>query len=295
LNTIETHIAKKLETPIRFQEYGVGIFKTIPTKSGIKKAIKKELIFIDGMLATTSKYISGGEKIELFESEKSSTFERLKLDLEVLFEDDYLAIIYKPAGILVSGNKFVTIANGLAQNLKKSNQIDAVKPQPIHRLDYPTSGLLLIGKTSASIQQLGDLFKNKEIQKTYFAIAIGKMQTQGEIIFSVDEKEAFTKFEVLQTEKSERFEFLNLVKLSPKTGRKHQLRKHLLAIGNPIMGDKMYFLEDKILNGKGLYLHAASLEFVHPFTKEKIFISKELPKKFRKIFSDFKLINITHG
>ncbi|MBT3742647.1 MAG: RluA family pseudouridine synthase, partial [Polaribacter sp.] len=132
----ETHYAIKQEKPIRFQEYGVGVFKTIPTKSGIKKAIKKEFIFIDGVLATTSKYISGGEKIELFESENSSTFERLKLDLEVLFEDSYLAIIYKPAGILVSGNRFVTIANGLTQNLKKSNQLDAVRPQPIHRLDY---------------------------------------------------------------------------------------------------------------------------------------------------------------
>ena len=141
MQLVETHIAQKLENPIRFQEYGVGIFDTNPTKSGIKKAIKKGLIFIDENLATTSKYISGGEKIELYQSEKSSTFERLKLDLEVLFEDAYLAIIYKPAGVLVSGNKFVTIANGLAQNLKKSNQFDAVKPQPIHRLDYPTSGL----------------------------------------------------------------------------------------------------------------------------------------------------------
>ena len=141
MQLVETHIAQKLENPIRFQEYGVGIFDTNPTKSGIKKAIKKGLIFIDENLATTSKYISGGEKIELYQSEKSSTFERLKLDLEVLFEDAYLAIIYKPAGILVSGNKFVTIANGLAQNLKKSNQFDAVKPQPIHRLDYQTSGL----------------------------------------------------------------------------------------------------------------------------------------------------------
>ena len=287
MNISETHIAKDLEKPIRFQEYGVGIFKTIPTKSGIKKAIKKELIFIDGIPATTSKYISGGEKIELFESKNSSTFERLELDLEVLFEDDYLAIIYKPAGILVSGNKFVTIANGLAQNLKKSNQVDAVKPQPIHRLDYPTSGLLLIGKTSSSIQKLGELFKNKKIQKTYFAITIGKMQTHGEINFSFDEKEAFTKYEVLQTEKSERFECLNLVKLLPKTGRKHQLRKHLLAIGNPILGDKLYFLEDKILKGKGLYLHAATLVFSHPFTKEKIVILKELPKKFTKIFPSF--------
>jgi 23S rRNA pseudouridine1911/1915/1917 synthase len=168
----------------------VGIFKTIPTKSGIKKAIKKKLIFIDGVLASTSKYIYGGEKIELYQSENTSTFERLKLDLEVLFEDDYLAIIYKPAGILVSGNKFVTITNALTQNLIKSNQTDAVKPQPIHRLDYPTSGVLLIGKTSTAIQKLCKLFINKEIQKTYDAITIGKMKTNGIINTPVDDKNA---------------------------------------------------------------------------------------------------------
>jgi 23S rRNA pseudouridine1911/1915/1917 synthase len=283
----ETHSVQKLEKPVRFQEYGVGIFKTIPTKSGIKKAIKKELIFIDGILASTSKYISGGEKIELFQSENSSTFERLELDLEVLFQDDYLAIIYKPAGILVSGNKFVTIANGLTQNLKKSTLADAVKPQPIHRLDYPTSGILLAGKTSTSINELGKLFENKEIQKTYYAVTIGLMNTKGIINLPVDEKPAYTVYKVLERVTSERFEFLNLVRLRPKTGRKHQLRKHLLAIGSPILGDKDYFLEAKTLNGKGLYLHAATLDFTHPFTKEKISISKELPKKFTKLFFDF--------
>ncbi|WP_341221400.1 RluA family pseudouridine synthase [Polaribacter atrinae] len=283
----ETHIVPKLEKPIRFQEYSVGIFNTIPTKSGIKKAIKKGLVFIDKTLATTSKYISGGEKITLFESENSSTFERLELSIEVLFEDDYLAIIYKPAGILVSGNKFVTIANGLAQNLKKSTLADAVKPQPIHRLDYPTSGLLLVGKTSAAITELGRLFKEKEIQKTYFAISIGKMSSDGIINLPIDEKKSQTTFEVLDSVISERFEFLNLVKLQPKTGRKHQLRKHLLALENPILGDKEYFLDGKILNGKGLYLHAATLEFKHPFTKTQISISKELPKKFKKIFPQF--------
>ena len=283
----ETHYAIKQEKPIRFQEYGVGVFKTIPTKSGIKKAIKKEFIFIDGVLATTSKYISGGEKIELFESENSSTFERLKLDLEVLFEDSYLAIIYKPAGILVSGNRFVTIANGLTQNLKKSNQLDAVRPQPIHRLDYPTSGLLLIGKTSSSINALSALFKNNEIQKTYFAITIGKMEENGEMNFHIDEKIALTQFDVLRTVVSKRFTFLNLVKLSPKTGRKHQLRKHLSFIGNPILGDKEYFKEGLVLNGRGLYLHASALDFIHPFTKDTISITKENPKKFTTIFPDF--------
>ena len=287
MQLLETHIAVNHEKLVRFQEYGVGIFKTIPTKSAIKKAIKKELIFIDGILATTSKYISGGEKIELFQSEESPTFERLKLDLEILFEDDFLAIIYKPAGILVSGNKFVTITNALSQNLQKSNQPDAVKPQPIHRLDYPTSGLLLIGKTSSSIQELGKLFENKEIQKTYFAITIGKMIPKGEIFFTIDDKSSNTEYKVINTIASNRFEFLNLVKLIPKTGRKHQLRKHLSAIGNSILGDNEYFIDDKILKGKGLYLHAFSLEFVHPFTKEKISIFKNLPKKFTNIFLEF--------
>ncbi|WP_298778300.1 RluA family pseudouridine synthase [uncultured Polaribacter sp.] len=280
----ETHIAKILENPIRFQEYAVGIFNTTPTKSAIKKAIKKELIYIDGILATTSKYISGGEKIDLYQSEKSSTFKRLKLDLEVLFEDDYLAIIYKPAGILVSGNKFVTIANGLSQNLQKSNQIDTVKPQPIHRLDYATSGVLVIGKTSSAILKLGKLFENKQIEKIYYAVTIGKMNTTGSIDFTIDEKKSHTAYEVLQSETSERFKYLNLVKLKPKTGRKHQLRKHLSAIGNQILGDKEYGNSTLFLNGKGLYLHASTLKFIHPFTKENISITKELPRKFSKIF-----------
>ena len=287
MQLIETHVVEKLESPIRFQEYGVGIFNSVPTKSGIKKAIKKQLIFIDGVLASTSKYISGEEKIELFQSETSSVFKRLKLKLEVLFEDEYLAIVYKPAGILVSGNKFITIANGLTQNLKKSKQSNAVKPQPVHRLDYQTSGLLLVGKTSTAIIELGKLFQNKEIKKTYFAITIGAMNTVGRINFLIDKKVAQTKFEVIKTVVSERFGYLNLVKLAPKTGRKHQLRKHVAEIGNPILGDKKYFLEHRVLTGKGLFLHAAALDFVHPFTKDKISITKELPKKFAKIFPDF--------
>ena len=284
MQLLETHIAKELKKPIRFQEYGIGLFKTIPTRSGIKKAIKKKIIFIDGVIATSSKYIFGGEKIELFESENQSTFKRLKLNLEVLFEDDFLAVVHKPGGILVSGNKFVTIANGLTQYVKKSNQPDAVKPQPIHRLDYATSGVLLIGKTSSAIHALSKLFENKEIQKTYVAISIGKMKKAGKIKFQIDEKEALSEFKVLKTVNSKRFEYLNLVELKPKTGRKHQLRKHLLYIENPILGDTKYFLDHKILNGKGLYLHATSLKFTHPFTKEKLLITKELPKKFKKIF-----------
>ena len=280
----ETHKVPKLEKPIRLQEYGVGIFKTVSTKSGLKKAIKKELILVDGKIATTALFINGNELIELYKKGNDTTFKQFEFDLDVLFEDDYLAVIYKPSGILVSGNSFATVDNALLQNITKSTLFDAVRPRPVHRLDYPTSGLLLIGKTSSSIIALNLLFENKEIQKTYHAISIGKMNEKGEMNFPIDEKAAFTSYKVLKTVISERFNNLNLVELTPKTGRKHQLRKHLLAIKNPILGDKEHFISGLILNGKGLYLHASTLKFEHPFTKETINVTKELPKKFKKIF-----------
>ena len=279
---LETHIAKKQKEPIRIQEYAVGIFKTTTTRSAVKKAIKKNLIFVNNSPTTTAKIIVGGEKITLFAPEERTT-KPLKLKLSVIFEDNYLAVIEKPAGILVSGNTFKTIDNALEQNINKSNQPDAVKPRPVHRLDYPTTGLLLIGKTSSSIQLLNQLFEHKKIKKIYHAITIGKMNSDGFILSKVNRKEAKSSYKTIHTVKSDRFEFLNLVKLSPKTGRRHQLRVHLLSIGNPILGDQKYGIESLILKGKGLYLHASQLDFTHPFTKEKLSLTSDLPKKFNLI------------
>ena len=281
----ETHICPLQEIPIRMQEYGVVIFETVTTKSGLKKAIKKGLIFVDGKQASTGLFIKGNEKIVLYEEEQHrATNKHFDLTLEVLYEDTYLAVIYKPSGILVSGNSFATINNALPFNLKKSDRSDATYPRPIHRLDYPTSGVLVIGKTSASIIALNKLFAAKKVQKTYHAITIGTLPKNGEINEPIDSKKALTKFSVLQSVASSRFQQLNLVKLEPSTGRKHQLRKHLFSLQSPILGDKTYYLENLILKGNGLYLHASSIEFVHPFTQKIISISSKLPKKFQRIF-----------
>lgn len=204
--------------------------------------------------------------------------------LTVLLEDPYLAIIHKPAGILVSGNRFQTIANALFQNLQKSTLDDATIPKPVHRLDYGTTGILLVGKTNTSIRSLNKLFEDKKIQKTYYAITIGKMeQKQGIIKVEIDQKEAQSTYKVVGSVVSKRFGFLNLVMLQPSTGRRHQLRKHLASIGNPILGDKEYGIQNLILNGKGIYLHAYSLEFMHPFREELICVKDKLPQKFIKI------------
>lgn len=285
INITENHIVPKLDAPIRLQEYGVGIFNAAITKSALKKALKKQYITVNDFIATTATMINGGECISLSIPQEIGPKKKLVFPLEIIFEDDHLAAIHKPAGILVSGNRFKTIANALAQNIKKSNLHDACTLQPIHRLDYATTGILLAGKTSSSIRALNKMFENKEVQKTYFAVTIGEMNHKGKVTSEIDGKESHTNYAIIESVPSVRFGMLNLVKLDPETGRTHQLRKHLSDIGNPILGDKEYGIENLILNGKGLFLHAYSLAFIHPFTREEILLEDALPERFGKIFT----------
>jgi len=281
---IESFQVPQLEKEVRLSDLSFEFFRTLNSRKAVKKAAKLGLIHINGKQGYTADFISGGEQIEVFESEIKPPTKTIDLKLEVLYEDDYLAVVYKPAGIEVSGNKNWTLEHALSGNLQESTQPDVTSPEPIHRLDYPTSGALLVGKTRRIIIRLNKLFEERKIQKIYHAICIGKMEQKGLIETDIDDKPSKSEYEVLETVVSPRFEFLNLVKLCPHTGRRHQLRKHMASIGNPILGDLLYGKEGLILKGKGLYLHASSLEFVHPIFEKRMSIDAKMPKKFVKIF-----------
>lgn len=251
----------------------------------MKKAIQKKYVKVNGIQAKTATLLHGGEIIELYGLEKTKPV--FEFAIKVIFEDNYLAIVHKPAGLVVSGNKFQTLENALPFNLSSSNQPDALRqPLPIHRLDFPTTGILLIGKTANAVTALKQLFENKTIHKTYAAVTYGEMPSKGIINTPIDGKDAFSEFKVLKTLKSERYSFLNLVELNPKTGRRHQLRKHLAGIGTPIFGDLTYGKEHLIAKGNGLYLHASKLQFTHPITQEKLNFITNLPKKFNRLFGN---------
>ncbi|WP_037318901.1 RluA family pseudouridine synthase [Salegentibacter sp. Hel_I_6] len=276
----ETHIVPVVTEKIRLQEYAVSIFTSLPTKSSLKKALKKELILLDGKPAKTSDWIHEGQKIELLEPkiEEKKVF---TLKLEIIYEDEFLAIIHKPPGIPTSGNYFKTIENALPFNLKESKAKDALPaPLPVHRLDNPTSGLLLIAKSKAVQVDLNRLFEEKKIQKSYYALVSGKIE-DSILNDSIEEKDAKTNIEVLKDFKLKNENF-SLVKAYPKTGRTHQIRIHLAKKGNPIIGDKLYGKASEIINKSGLFLAATGLEFQHPITKEKMVFELPLPKKFRE-------------
>ncbi len=268
----------------RLQEYAVGKFDRLGSRSAVKKAIKKGFVFINSEKGHTGDWIEGGEIIKLYRQvdEKSPIVE---LELKVLYEDPHLAIIYKPAGILVSGNKRRTVANALAFNLTKSPEPDAlIHPEPIHRLDFPTTGALLVGKTAGIVPRLNALFEERKIAKTYLAVTFGEMPNEGTIESPIDGKPARSEFEKLDAVASEKYEVLNLVRLIPQTGRRHQLRKHLAEIGSPIFGDKDYASPQVVVKGRSLYLHALSLRFNHPINDTELVAFANPPKKFKRIF-----------
>jgi len=203
------------------------------------------------------------------------------LQLTILYKDEDIALIYKPAGITVSGNQFKTIQNALVYNLEKSTKADALPwPLPVHRLDNPTSGLLLVARTKAARIKLGQAFEAKQVNKKYHAVLIGKAPESIKIDAPISDKIAHSNLKRICVLPSLKNEFLSLVELEPVTGRTHQLRIHSAAIGHPILGDKLYGTEGMILKHKGLFLSATFISFHHPITGKYLEFSTPPPEKF---------------
>lgn len=283
MNIIESHIVSENQLPVRLLDFCISNFKYINTRAGIKKAIKKNIIKLDEEDARGGEWLKSGQKIDVYESENSSHKE-FPLKLEIIFEDDDIAIINKPAGFEVSGNKYKTIQNALAFNLKTSSRKDFLsRPVPVHRLDYPTSGLLVCAKTHQSVVNLSKQFQEKTIKKTYLAIVNGKLEDSGIIDEELDGKKSITLYESLKIIPSIKSNYVSLIKLKPETGRTHQIRRHLSHIGHPIVGDANYNLDLPLLKGKGLFLSATEIAFIHPNTNNNVEFKLNIPHKFSSL------------
>ena len=279
---LEKHIVPEITESVRFVDYAIGIFPQIVTKNAVKKGIKRKCLMVNNEFATTGRWIMSGDVITLVENGFQIPKQYiLSEEIEIVFEDNYLAIVQKPSGLLVSGNQFKTLENALVGKLKISTETDALKwGKPVHRLDSATSGLVLFAKTASTHTLLAKMFENRTIKKLYCAIVTGELKGNLMLNDPINEKEAITEIKVLKTLNSLRNEFVTLIELSPKTGRTHQLRIHCANAGHPIVGDNLYGIEGRTLLHKGLFLAAVGLKFNHPITHETIDIQTDLPYKF---------------
>lgn len=267
----------------RIYDYLRGKLATISTRKGIKKAIQRKQITLNGKTAFSGDFLKKGDEIALFQR-KNIQHQHFELDLNVVYEDDDLAIVVKPAGVLTSGNSFKTLQNALLQNVKLSTQNDALSlPLPIHRLDQKTEGLVIVAKTHGSRVALGKQLECHEIQKEYRAIVQGKLEGSGVLTSAVANKNATTTFQSLEVYPSVKNKWISVLKLSPVTGRKHQLRIHLARLGFPIIGDRKHGKKGNVLKHKGLFLSATKLCFQHPKTGKEINVEVEVPNKFNRL------------
>ena len=268
----------------RISDYACGIFEQLPSRKGVKKALKKGAIQLNGQMTETGRWVQPGDVITLVDLEETPP-KVYDYDLEVVYEDDFMAVINKPAGVKVSGNQFRTIVNMLPQNMTASPEPDALKwPKPVHRLDVPTSGLLMIAKTAQAHMGLGQQLEQKIIKKTYHAIVQGKpLETHSHIQEPIGAQAAHSEYTLLQTVPSLQNESVSLVKLSPHSGRTHQLRIHMAHLGHPIIGDTEYGESGNTLLHKGLFLAATALELNHPVLNKSLKVSIDIPHKFNSL------------
>ncbi|HKI62143.1 MAG TPA: RluA family pseudouridine synthase [Mariprofundaceae bacterium] len=223
--------------------------------------------------------------------------------LHVLFEDSHLLAVYKPAGMVVHGGSGYNA--GLIEALKVGRDLPDLRLA--HRLDRDTSGVLLMAKTLPSLRALTESFRERDMQKTYFALVAGhpfahagRMQSKlskgvvqgGErMVIDADEgKESVTDFQVSMQLTCEGFPY-SLMALNPHSGRTHQLRVQLAGEGHAILGDGKYGEKAdnqafKRIGGKGLALHAWRLRFVHPASGNPMELRAPLPQGWFRLLAN---------
>ena len=217
------------------------------------------------------------------------------IPLEILYEDEDLAVVVKPRGMVVhpaAGHPDGTLVNALLARLDSLGGIGGeLRPGIVHRLDKETSGLMLVAKNDETQEELSRMLKDREIEKHYRALAEGRFkEPEGEIDAPIDRSKkdrkkmavdpegrpAVTRWKVLAEAPG-----CTLLDVHILTGRTHQIRVHLKSIGHPVCGDELYGYE-KGAKVPCLMLHAYSLSFSHPRTKEKMVFRAPLPEDFLK-------------
>ncbi|MFT5964124.1 MAG: 23S rRNA pseudouridine1911/1915/1917 synthase [Flavobacterium sp.] len=217
-----------------------------------------------------------------------------KTNLQVLHEDNHIIVVNKRAGDIVQGDK--TGDKPLSEIVKeyikdKYNKPGEVFLGVVHRLDRPTTGIIVFARTSKSLTRLNELFKNRETKKTYWAIVKNKpSKPEDKLIHFIkrNEKNNTSKAHLKEVPDSKLaildyniFKELNnyfALEINLHTGRHHQIRAQLSAIGSPIKGDLKYGFDRSNPNG-GIHLHARTLVFIHPVTKEPLSVTAPVPNE----------------
>ena len=271
------------------------------TRSKIQELIKTGNILVNGKTIKNSYKLEENDEVDITVVRENLDIEPEDIPLDIVYEDDDVLVINKKSGMVVHpapGNISGTLVNALMHYSKLSSGSEAFRPGIVHRIDKDTSGLLLVAKNDKAHLFLEEELKEHKINRTYIALVSGVIKHDtGEIdapigrdkldrkkmaVTSNNSKEAVTHFKVL-----ERYKNATLIECKLETGRTHQIRVHMKYIGHPIINDPTYS-RGKNIDNYGQMLHARTISFTHPTTKERLTFTCEPDKEFDKILDMYK-------
>jgi 23S rRNA pseudouridine1911/1915/1917 synthase len=276
------------------------------SRARLQKLIENEDVLVNGKPSKPSYKLREGDDLEI-ELTATSTIEFApeNIPIDVVYEDDTLVVVNKPAGLVVhpaAGTPSGTLANALAFHFQ--HLPGGVRPGIVHRLDRDTSGLLVVAKTEAALENLSDQFRDRTVFKSYVALVHGRvLSDSGKIDQPLARdpsnrtrmavvrggRNALSLYHVRRT-----FQRFTLLDVELKTGRTHQIRVHLAWLKHPVVGDETYGggrdntiqdprLRARIRNLKRHFLHAEKLAFTHPVTREVMKFESPLPAELSEL------------
>ena len=284
------------------------------SRARVQQLISEEKVLVNDLPGKASLRLRGNERITVLGAVQLPPLRAIpeEIPLDIVFEDDDLAVINKPAGMMVHAGAGATeaarnrgtLVNALLHRFRKLSQLGGeMRPGIVHRLDKATSGLLVVAKNDEAHRRLSAQFAKREVKKKYIALAHGWVkQNKGTINSAIGRdrvhrtkmttrhetgREAITHFTVQERIDSPVGKF-TLLEVKIDTGRTHQIRVHLSSLGHPVVGDALYGAP-KVLRGKNQtiaslsrnFLHAAALQFQHPRTAEELSFLAPLPAELQ--------------
>lgn len=268
------------------------------SRSQVLKMIKNDEVLVNGKKTKSGYNVINGDIIDVNHEENNDILPE-KMDLDIVYEDEYLLVVNKPNGMVVHpapGNYHGTLVNGLLAHGKLSDVNGEFRPGIVHRIDAYTTGLLMVAKTNKVHEALAKELSEKKTYRKYIALVWGILPSDtGEIDAPIGRsprdrkkmavvaggKRAVTHFKVLK-----RFEKATLISVTLETGRTHQIRVHMDYIGHPVVNDPLYGGR-KLIDDTGQCLHAKELGFTHPVTHEYMQFDSEFPECFTNILKKF--------
>jgi len=297
------------------------------SRSRVQLLIDHGQVRVNGEPAKAKSKLQGGEEVVIEGAPHPPPLHAFPEDipLSIVYEDEYLAVIDKPAGMMVHAGAGVaapgeevdernhgTLVNALLHHFNKLSHVGGeLRPGIVHRLDKQTSGLIVVAKDDITHRKLSEMFANRELDKTYLALAHGTLSrdnvtvnlpigrdlvrrtrmTTRRSLESEGVRSAVSHIKVLERIQNDRYGRFTLVEVKIETGRTHQIRVHLQALGHPIVGDTLYgapHLIGKAPEARSLdrnFLHAARLSFEHPRSRKAMTLEAPLPSELQELFA----------